>query len=67
VRWTCYRSDVILWTVLGTLGIVAAAIAVGVLADRRFGLLPRPWYGRYPLHSKVVNESSRRLGRTVRQ
>lgn len=38
----CYRSDVILWTVLGTLGIVAAAIAIGVLADRRFGLLPRP-------------------------
>ena len=31
-----------IWTVLGTLGIIAAVIAAGVLADRRFGLLPRP-------------------------
>jgi hypothetical protein len=31
-----------IWTVLGTLGIVAATIVIGVLADRRFGLLPRP-------------------------
>jgi hypothetical protein len=29
-------------TVLATLGIVAAAIAVGVLVDRKIGLLPRP-------------------------
>ena len=27
---------------LGTLGIVAAVIAVGVLVDRKVGLLPRP-------------------------
>jgi len=32
----------VIWTVLGTLGIVGAVIAAGVLADRRFGLLPRP-------------------------
>ena len=31
-----------IWIVLGTLGIVGAVIAAGVLADRRFGLLPRP-------------------------
>lgn len=31
-----------IWTVLGTLGIVAVVIAAGVLADRRFGLVPRP-------------------------
>ena len=31
-----------LWTVLGTLGIVGAVIAAGMLVDRRFGLLPRP-------------------------
>ncbi len=31
-----------IWTVLGTLGIVGAVIVAGVLADRRFGLLPRP-------------------------
>jgi len=32
----------VIWTVLGTLGIVGAVIVAGVLADRRFGLLPRP-------------------------
>jgi len=32
----------VIWTVLGTLGIVAAVIAAGMLADRKFGLLPRP-------------------------
>lgn len=31
-----------IWTVLGTLGIVAAVVAAGVLLDRRFSLLPRP-------------------------
>jgi hypothetical protein len=31
-----------IWVVLGTLAIVAAAIAAGVALDRRFGLLPRP-------------------------
>ena len=31
-----------IWTVLGTLGIVGVVIAAGVLVDRRFGLLPRP-------------------------
>jgi hypothetical protein len=31
-----------IWTVLGTLGIVGAVIAAGMLADRKFGLLPRP-------------------------
>ena len=31
-----------IWTVLGTLGVVAAVIAAGVLIDRRVGLLPRP-------------------------
>ncbi|HEX2692300.1 MAG TPA: hypothetical protein VHN14_37085 [Kofleriaceae bacterium] len=31
-----------IWTVLGTLGIVAAVIGAGMLADRRFGILPRP-------------------------
>jgi len=29
------------WTILGTLGIVAATIVAGVLADRRWSLLPR--------------------------
>jgi hypothetical protein len=33
---------VTLWMVLGTLGVVAAVIAAGVLVDRRFGILPRP-------------------------
>jgi rubredoxin len=32
----------VIWTVLGTLGIVGLVIAAGVIADRRFGLLPRP-------------------------
>jgi hypothetical protein len=32
----------VIWTVLGTLGIVAAVVVAGVVADRRFGLLPRP-------------------------
>jgi len=31
-----------LWTVLGTLGIVAVVVAAGLLVDRRFGILPRP-------------------------
>ncbi|HSR99493.1 MAG TPA: hypothetical protein VLM79_20715 [Kofleriaceae bacterium] len=31
-----------IWVVLGTIGIVAVVIAVGVALDRRFGLLPRP-------------------------
>lgn len=31
-----------IWIVLGTLGIVAAVVAAGVLIDRRFALLPRP-------------------------
>jgi hypothetical protein len=30
------------WIVLGTLAVVAAAIAIGVLVDRKVGLLPRP-------------------------
>jgi hypothetical protein len=30
-----------IWTVLGTLGVVGLVIAAGVVADRRFGLLPR--------------------------
>ena len=29
-------------TVLGTLGVVAAVIVIGVLLDRRFSLVPRP-------------------------
>jgi len=32
----------LIWTVLGTLGIVAAVVTAGVLLDRRFALLPRP-------------------------
>ena len=31
-----------LWIVLGTIGIVAAAIGVGVLVDRKWALLPKP-------------------------
>jgi hypothetical protein len=31
-----------MWTVLGTIGVVLAAIAAGVLVDRKLGLLPRP-------------------------
>jgi len=31
-----------LWTVLGTLAIVAVVIVAGVVIDRRFGILPRP-------------------------
>lgn len=31
-----------LWTILGTLGIVVAVVALGVAVDRRFPLLPRP-------------------------
>jgi len=30
-----------IWTVLGTIGIVAITIALGILADRRWGLIPR--------------------------
>lgn len=30
-----------IWTVLGTIGIVAVTVVAGVLADRRWGLLPR--------------------------
>jgi len=29
-------------TILGTLGIIAAAITIGVVVDRKIGLLPRP-------------------------
>jgi hypothetical protein len=35
------RASVI-WVVLGTIAIVAATITVGVVADRKWGLLPRP-------------------------
>jgi len=31
----------VIWTVLGTIGIVAVTVVAGVLADRRWGLLPR--------------------------
>jgi hypothetical protein len=31
-----------IWIVLGTIGIIAAMIAVGFVLDRRFGVLPRP-------------------------
>jgi hypothetical protein len=31
-----------LWTVLGTLAVVAVVIVAGVVVDRRFGILPRP-------------------------
>ncbi len=31
-----------IWTVLGSLGVVAVVIAAGMLVDRRFGILPRP-------------------------
>jgi hypothetical protein len=31
-----------IWTVVGTLGIIAAAIAAGVALDRKIGILPRP-------------------------
>jgi hypothetical protein len=31
-----------IWTVLGTLGVVGLVIAAGILVDRRFGVLPRP-------------------------
>ncbi len=30
-----------IWTVLGTIGIVAVTVVAGVLADRRWGLVPR--------------------------
>jgi hypothetical protein len=32
----------LIWVVLGTIAIVAATVTVGVLADRRWGLLPHP-------------------------
>jgi hypothetical protein len=32
----------VIWVVLGTLAIVGAVIAAGVLVDRKVGLLPRP-------------------------
>jgi hypothetical protein len=31
-----------IWIVLGTVGIIGATIAAGLLADRKWGLLPRP-------------------------
>lgn len=30
-----------IWTVLGTIGVVAATVIAGLLADRKWGLLPR--------------------------
>jgi len=32
----------VIWIVLGTIGVVGATIVAGVLADRKWGLLPRP-------------------------
>jgi len=32
----------VIWTVLGTLGVVGVVIAAGIIVDRRFGILPRP-------------------------
>jgi hypothetical protein len=31
-----------IWTILGTLGVIAAVIVTGVIVDRKLGLLPRP-------------------------
>lgn len=31
-----------IWTVLGTLGVVALMVAAGIVVDRRFGVVPRP-------------------------
>ena len=30
-----------IWTILGTIGVVVATVIAGLLADRRWGLLPR--------------------------